>query len=63
MEQQRVFLAIALSLGVLFAWQYLFTPPPEAPEKGVGADAGQAPGPQPRAAKGPVLDERLAHVL
>ncbi len=46
MEQQRVFLAIALSLGVLFAWQYLFTPPPEAPEKGVGADAGQAPGQQ-----------------
>ncbi len=39
MEQQRVFLAIALSLGVLFAWQYLFTPPPEAPEKGVGAGA------------------------
>jgi YidC/Oxa1 family membrane protein insertase len=39
MEQQRVFLAIALSLGVLFLWQYFFMPQPQmhAP---TGADAG-----------------------
>lgn len=53
MEQQRVFLAIALSIGVLLIWQYFFAPPPPVVEKGKQAveapaepgqgDKGQAP--------------------
>lgn len=41
MEQQRVFLAIALSLAVLFVWQYFFMPeqPAPQPDAQVGAEA------------------------
>ena len=36
-EQQRVFLAISLCLGILIGWQYLFAPPPQKPT-GAGED-------------------------
>ncbi len=32
-EQQRLFAAIALSLGIFLVWQYFIVPPPKAPHK------------------------------
>jgi YidC/Oxa1 family membrane protein insertase len=58
MEQQRVLLAIALSIGVLLIWQYFFAPPPPEPapkdKPGVAAPADPSapasPGPANAAA-------------
>ncbi len=34
MDNQRVFLAVALSIGVLLTWQYFFAPPPPSVQPG-----------------------------
>ncbi len=41
MEQQRVFLALALSMALIFVWQYFFAPPPLVePPPAPGVEAG-----------------------
>jgi YidC/Oxa1 family membrane protein insertase len=53
-ENNRNFiLAIVLSIGVLFAWQYFFVPKPQAPEPGQQQTAQQQPAPQPPGAPRP----------
>lgn len=54
MEQQRVFLAVALSMGVIFVWSYLFPPPEPEFVEGQGGQVteGDQAGSQGASAQG-----------
>ncbi len=43
-QQKRLFLAIALVMGLMLVWNFFFAPPPPAPPEAAAPDSGDEPG-------------------